>query len=148
MLGSEPQENRTKLNVLITADPQDIVFCFNIPLEARYDFEVGQLALGHSYSHRSVKRQMACQSSVGAARKVSSHWSQETMTCHSSNCFSIVWDQGKALLVTSLPSSCDMTRLLCGLEYDDVSIMGQICKKALLEASDVIQNKLLQIYPS
>ena len=32
--------------------------------------------------------------SVGAARKVSANWSQETMTCHSSNCFSIVWDQG------------------------------------------------------
>ena len=27
---------------------------------------------------------------VGAARKVSPDWSQETMTCHSSNCFSIV----------------------------------------------------------
>ena len=29
-------------------------------------------------------------SSVGAARKVSSNWSHEIMTCHSSNCFSIV----------------------------------------------------------
>ena len=28
--------------------------------------------------------------SVGAPRKVSPYWSQETMTCHSSNCFSIV----------------------------------------------------------
>ena len=27
-------------------------------------------------------------SSVGAARKVSLNWSQKTMTCHSSNCFS------------------------------------------------------------
>ena len=34
--------------------------------------------------------------SVGAARKVSPNWSQETMTCHSSNCFSIVWGQGNA----------------------------------------------------
>ena len=32
--------------------------------------------------------------SVGAARKVSPNWSQETMTCHSFNCFSIVWGQG------------------------------------------------------
>ena len=29
------------------------------------------------------------ESSVGAARNVSPNWSQETMTCHSSNCFSI-----------------------------------------------------------
>ena len=33
-------------------------------------------------------------SSVGAALKVSPNWSQETMTCHSSNCFSIVWGKG------------------------------------------------------
>ena len=32
--------------------------------------------------------------SVGAAGKVSPNWSQETMTCHSSNCFSIAWGQG------------------------------------------------------
>ena len=31
------------------------------------------------------------ESSVGAALKVSPNWSQETMTCHSSNCFSIDW---------------------------------------------------------
>ena len=36
--------------------------------------------------------------SVGAARKVSPNWSQETSTCHSSNCFSIVWGQGDAQL--------------------------------------------------
>ena len=29
--------------------------------------------------------------SVGAARKVSLNLSQETMKCHSSNCFSLVW---------------------------------------------------------
>ena len=46
-----------------------------------------------------------CKSSVGAACKVSSNWSQETKPCHSSNCFSIVWGQGNAPLVTSLPSS-------------------------------------------
>ena len=40
--------------------------------------------------------------SLGAAREMSPHWSQETMTCHSSNCFSIVWGQGNAPLVTSL----------------------------------------------
>ena len=42
--------------------------------------------------------------SVGAARKVSLNWSQETTTCHFSNWFSIVWGQGNAPLVTSLPS--------------------------------------------
>ena len=46
---------------------------------------------------------------VGAARKVSPDWSHKTMTCHSSNCFSIFWGQGNAPLVTSLPSSCYMT---------------------------------------
>ena len=50
-------------------------------------------------------------SSVGAARKVSPNWSQETITCHSSSCFSIVWGQGNAPLVTSLPSSCYMTHI-------------------------------------
>ena len=34
------------------------------------------------------------ESSVGAARKVSPNRSQETMTCHSFNCFNIVWGQG------------------------------------------------------
>ena len=48
-------------------------------------------------------------SSVGAARKVSPNWSQKTMTCHSFYCFSIVWGQRNATLVTSLPSSCHMT---------------------------------------
>ena len=38
-------------------------------------------------------------SSVGTARKVSPNWLQETMTYHSSNCFSIVWGQGNAPLV-------------------------------------------------
>ena len=46
---------------------------------------------------------------VGAACKVSPNWSQETMTCHSSICFSIVWGQGNAPLVTSFLSSCYMT---------------------------------------
>ena len=41
-------------------------------------------------------------SSVGAARKVSPNWSEETMKCHSSYCFSIAWGQGNAPLVTSL----------------------------------------------
>ena len=35
--------------------------------------------------------QISC---VGAAGKVSPDWSQKTMTCHSFNCFSIVWGQG------------------------------------------------------
>ena len=39
----------------------------------------------------------AHKSSVGAARKVSPNWSQETMTCHSSNCFSIVRGQGRTI---------------------------------------------------
>ena len=48
---------------------------------------------------------------VGAARKISPNWSQETITCHSFNCFSIIWAQGWAPLVTSLPSSCYRTHL-------------------------------------
>ena len=47
------------------------------------------------------------QCSAGAARKISpKYWLQETMTCHSSNCFRIVWGQGNSPLVTSLLSSC------------------------------------------
>jgi len=46
---------------------------------------------------RWVTWSRAHKSSVGAARKVSPNWSQETMTCHSSNCFSIVWDQGRTI---------------------------------------------------
>ena len=38
----------------------------------------------------------ARKSSVGATRKVSPNWSQETMTCHSSNCCSIFGGQGHA----------------------------------------------------
>ena len=48
-------------------------------------------------------------SSVGIAEKVSPNWSQQTMTCHSCNCFSIVWGQGNPPLVTSLTSSYYMT---------------------------------------
>ena len=54
------------------------------------------------------KREKVGKRSVGAACKVSPNWSQETMTCRSSNCFSIVYGQGNAPLVTSLPSSCYM----------------------------------------
>ena len=45
-------------------------------------------------------------SCVGATRKVSPDWSQKTMICHSFNCFSIVWGQGKAPFRSS---SCYMT---------------------------------------
>ena len=38
-----------------------------------------------------VKREIS--SCIGAARKVSPDWSQNTMTCHSFNCSSIVWGQ-------------------------------------------------------
>ena len=48
--------------------------------------------------------------SVVADRKVSPNWSQETMTCHSSNGFTIAWGHGNAPLVTSLLSSCYMTQ--------------------------------------
>ena len=48
---------------------------------------------------------------VGAALEVSPDWSQKTMTCHSFNCFSIVWGQGQAPLVTCFPRNCYMTPL-------------------------------------
>lgn len=60
------------------------------------------------------KREKVGKRSVGAARKVSCNWLQEAMTCHSSNCFSIVYGQGNAPLVTSLPSSCYMTLSIWG----------------------------------
>ena len=46
-----------------------------------------QLILEISPTYRSV----SYLSSVAAARKVSPNWSLQTMTCHSSHCFSIVW---------------------------------------------------------
>ena len=54
-----------------------------------------------------------CNGCAGVSRNVSPDWSQKTMTCHSFNCFSIVWGQGWTPLVTSLPSSCYMTPLQC-----------------------------------
>ena len=50
-------------------------------------------------------------SCVEAVRKASPDWSQKTMTCHSSNCFSIVWGHGLAPLLTSLLSRCYRTCL-------------------------------------
>ena len=47
--------------------------------------------------------------SVGAARKASPNWSQETMTCHSSNCFSIVWGQGNAATFNTQPLNSVLT---------------------------------------
>ena len=41
----------------------------------------------------SVKREIS--SCVEAAHTVSPDWSQKTMTCHSFNCFSIVWGQSR-----------------------------------------------------
>ena len=39
----------------------------------------------------NIEHATDCFSCVGNARKVSSNWLLETMTCHSSHCFSIVW---------------------------------------------------------
>ena len=44
-------------------------------------------------------------------RKVSLNCSQETITCHSLNIFSVFWGQENAPLVTSLQSSCYMTHI-------------------------------------
>ena len=67
--------------------------------------------------------------SVGTARKVSPDWLQETMTCHSSNCFNIVWGEGNAPLVTSLPSSCYI--LIC--QRTQVSLCFSFTGGALLD---------------
>ena len=97
--------------IIITSFPRDesLRLCRNQPDSSSWRHErfCGNLyewqrhGPGTSHSH-------PCDfvSSVGAARKVSPNWSQETMTCHSSDGFSIVWGQGNAPLVTSLPSSC------------------------------------------
>ena len=53
------------------------------------------------FSSYNVKHLSSVGEPVGAACKVSANWSQETMTCHSFNCFSIVWGQGNTPLVTS-----------------------------------------------
>ena len=53
-------------------------------------------------------RLRAC-SPIGSCVGVARNWSLETMKCHSSHFLSIVWGQGNAPLITSLPSSCYMT---------------------------------------
>ena len=57
------------------------------------------------------KRRSPVASSVGVARKISPNSSQETMTCHSSNCFrqKCCFGSGNKLLVTPLPSICYIT---------------------------------------
>ena len=50
----------------------------------------------------NIQQHSRVRGSVGAARKVSHNWSQETMKCHSFNCFSIVWGQGNAPLVPNV----------------------------------------------
>ena len=75
---------------------------FNRILKARFILELWMI-INNYWMRLSI---IWKENSVGAARKVSPNWSQETMTCHSFNCFSIVWVQGNAPLVDSLPSSC------------------------------------------
>ena len=68
---------------------------------------------------------------VGAARKVSPNWSLETMICHSSHCFSIVWGQGNAPLVTSLPSSCYMTPFIERQFFTQITVSSLFLKVSL-----------------
>ena len=59
-----------------------------------------ELAPKRQYRISEKRKSLSCGASstrsscVGAVRKVSLDWSQKTMTCHSFNCFSIVWGQG------------------------------------------------------
>ena len=50
----------------------------------------------HSWFSEFDSKHAHCLLSVGAASKVSPYWSQETKTCHSSDCFSIVCGQATA----------------------------------------------------
>ena len=77
--------------------------------DCNYDPGFGKCCSNGAKSWRKSDYKAIFFSCVGAARKVSPNWSLETMTCHSSHCFSIVWGQGNAPLVTSLLSSCCMT---------------------------------------
>ena len=85
-----------------------------------------------------VSRENFCsfQSSVAAARKVSPNWSQKTMTCHSFYCFSIVWGQGNAPLVTSLPNSC----------YICSEIVGGVMANVLVRSLPPTSEKALGFY--
>ena len=87
-------------------------------------------------------------SSVGAARKVSPNWSQETMTHHFSNCFSIVWGQGNAPLVTSLPSSCYLTHIffLAGIPRGWPSAQGPTPSTYKFSNLSSIHNSLKKIF--
>ena len=49
--------------------------------------------IAEKWAAKMQERTAKAVASVGASRNVSRNWSQETMTCHSFNCFSIVWGQ-------------------------------------------------------
>ncbi|CAH3199415.1 unnamed protein product [Porites evermanni] len=53
-------------------------------------------------------------SSVGAVRKVSPNWSQDTMTCHSSNCF--VWGKGNVPLLNPDKTKVSVSDMFKGLD--------------------------------
>ena len=75
-------------------------------------------------------------SGVAAVRKVSPNWSQETMTCHSFYCFSIVWGQGNSPLVTSLPGSGYICSGMVGGVMANVLVRIEVCGPLLRKPWD------------
>ena len=63
----------------------------------------------------NIQQHSHVRGSVGAARKVSPNWSHETMKCHSSNCFSIVWGQGNAPLMPHVRPDRPSANELCNV---------------------------------
>ena len=78
-----------------------------------------------------VSRENFCSfpSSAAAACKVSRNWSQKTMTCHSFYCFSIVWGQGNAPLVTSLPNRGYICSGVVGGVMANVLVLKKLLRK-------------------
>ena len=74
----------------------------------------------------NIQQHSRVRGSVGAARKVSPNWSHETMNCHSSNCFSIVWGQGNAPLVPHVrpdrPSADELCNVASALRMRTVML--------------------------
>ena len=81
-----------------------------------YSFVHIQISLSSFALHRAAI--LGVVQELLVTRKVSPNCSQETMTCHSLNVFSVFWGQENAPLVTSLHSSCYISHIFLHYVYD------------------------------
>ena len=81
-----------------------------------YSFAHIKISLSSFVLHRAAT--LGVVQELLVTRKVSPNCSQETMTRHSLNVFSVFWGQENAPLVTSLHSSCYMSHIFLHCVYD------------------------------